>query len=207
MKNEIQFNIINNQKQEIVSNDFLNPKNNKTHHESCVFSYQQLRNTELMNRFVNFLTKKGKKSKAESIFSKTLYIFMKKIQQERGTTLLGGDGQKKVQRSIEPSISILFHQSIENVIPFFEVKKVRVAGTTYLVPSLIQSHRQEKLAMNWIIESALSRKKKNPKLSFDNCLAVELYEAFLKQGQARNKRNELHKLAEAQRAFSHFRWW
>ncbi len=105
------------------------------------------------------------------------------------------------------SIFTLFYQSINNVKPLFEVKKVRVAGTTYQVPALIESNRQEHLAMKWLVQSAFERKKKNPSQKFENCLAFELYEAFQKQGQARNKRNELHKLAEANRAFSHFRWW
>lgn len=165
---------------------------------SCVFSYVQSSETRLFNRFLNFLTKKGKKSTAESIFSKTLYLLIKKAN----------EGNITISYSNETiSIFTIIDQAISNVKPFFEVKKVRVAGTTYQVPSLIQSKRQEGIAIYWILQSASERKKKNPSQKFENCLAFEIFEAFQKQGQARMKRNELHKLAEANRAFSHFRWW
>lgn len=189
----------------------------------CVFSYTSLLEARLINRFINFLTKKGKKATAESLFMKTLYLLSKKIPVvNTAQTILEPmiNGKANVQLAIsgdsspvnpliEKSSSLFFiiHQAIENVKPFFEVKKVRVAGTTYQVPSLVQSNRQENLAINWLIQSAHERKKKNPSQAFEICLAFEIYEAFQKQGQARNKRNELHKLAEVNRAFSHFRWW
>ena len=163
----------------------------------CVFSYVQSSETRVMNRFLNFLTKKGKKSTAESIFSKTLYLLTKKTNEG---TIIG-----QVHETL--SIFAILDQAISNVKPFFEVKKVRVAGTTYQVPSLMKSKRQEGIAIKWILQSASERKKKNPSQRFENCLAFEIFEAFQKQGQARMKRNELHKLAEANRAFSHFRWW
>ena len=163
----------------------------------CVFSYVQSSETRLMNRFLNFLTKKGKKSTAESILSKTLYLLTKKTNEG---TIMG-----QVHETL--STFAILDQAVSNVKPFFEVKKVRVAGTTYQVPSLMKSKRQEGIAINWILQSASERKKKNPSQRFENCLAFEIFEAFQKQGQARMKRNELHKLAEANRAFSHFRWW
>jgi small subunit ribosomal protein S7 len=128
----------------------------------------------------------------------------------------------------ELSISPLkiIYAAINQVKPLFEVKKIRVAGATYQVPSLIKSGRQKNIGINWLIKSAFERKKKTssqtisgikmgrrgpkvPKLgeNLEGFLAVEVFEAFQRQGQARNKRNELHKLAEQNRAFSHFRWW
>jgi small subunit ribosomal protein S7 len=170
-----------------------------------------------MSRFINFLTKKGKKATAESVFSKTLYLLTKKASEELEQSSERHERHSNFEdirsklssseNNNSSSIFVLFNQAISNVKPLFEVKKVRVAGTTYQVPALIQSNRQESLAINWLIQSASERKKKNPSQAFENCLAFEIYEAYQKQGQARNKRNELHKLAEANRAFSHFRWW
>jgi small subunit ribosomal protein S7 len=104
-------------------------------------------------------------------------------------------------------INNVFNEAIANIKPFFEVRKVRVAGSTYQVPAVLSRKRQEYKAINWLLESTHERKKKNSSQSFEYCLAYEIYEAFLKQGSARQKRNELHKLAESNRAFSHFRWW
>jgi small subunit ribosomal protein S7 len=207
---------------------------------SSVFSYVQSSETRIMNRFINFLTKKGQKATAEALFSKTLYLLTKRASEDNLWTtrdLLQPHSRSKLSRNLasdeqllstshiqedeylkidltngqllpnKNSIFTLFDQCINNVKPLFEVKKVRVAGTTYQVPSLIESNRQEHLAMKWLVQSAFERKKKNPSQKFENCLAFELYEASQKQGQARNKRNQLHKLAEANRAFSHFRWW
>jgi small subunit ribosomal protein S7 len=187
----------------------LNPRKKTSRHTQSlyVFSYVQSSETRLMSRFINFLTKKGKKATAESIFLKTLYLLTKKTtKQFHGT---GKDLENSSHSNLIPSsgLSSLLNQAVYNVKPLFEVKKVRVAGTTYQVPSLVEYHRQESLAINWLIQSASERKKKNPSQTFENCLAFEIFEAFQKQGQARNKRNELHKLAEVNRAFSHFRWW
>lgn len=218
----------------------------------CVFSYIEKKETRLIHRFIKFITKKGKKSTAESILSKTFYLLVNKMnknsegQKVYSTVILGKSRKFSNQEFLsnqkfpggnesglnfkskifsksdmlpahalayaldgsDPiSIFTIINKAIDNVKPFFEVKKVRVAGTTVQVPSLVQPNRQESLAINWILQSAFERKKKNPSQTFENCLALEIYEAFLKQGQARNKRNELHKLAEANRAFSHFRWW
>ncbi len=170
-----------------------------------------------VNRFLNFLTKKGKKSKARLLLNKTLFLLTKKsLDSTKGKSNVQSNdplnpigiiqGVVRGQNPEQDSIFIL-NQAISNVKPFFEVKKVRVAGTTYQVPCLVQATRQESLAIHWILESAYERKKKNPAQPFENCLAFEIYEAFQKQGQARMKRNELHKLAEVNRAFSHFRWW
>ena len=168
----------------------------------CVFSFMYSSEPQFAHcahRFINFLTKKGKKATAESLFLKTLYLLSQKVHEVEVLSARSANGSS--------SLFSLVNQAIENVKPLFEVKKVRVAGTTYQVPSLVEQNRQENLAMNWLIQSAKERKKKNPSQSFESCLAFEIFEAFQKQGQARNKRNELHKLAETNRAFSHFRWW
>jgi ribosomal protein S7 len=110
-------------------------------------------------------------------------------------------------RVAEPQVFKIFHEAISNIKPFFEVKKVRIAGTTYQVPTFISQNRQEFIAMNWLIESTTLRKKKDSSLNFSNCLAQEINDCYMKQGYCRQKRTELHKVAENNRAFSHFRWW
>ena len=166
----------------------------------CMYSFLEMNETPLFSRFINFLTKKGKKSKAESLFYKSFRI-LSQIQMSEISSK-----QLKTETSQKNTYKV-FEEAISNIQPFFEVKKVRIAGTTYQVPALIPQKRQENIAMNWLLESARERKKKNPSQNFEECLALEIREAFQKQGQARQKRNDLHKLAEANRAFSHFRWW
>lgn len=170
---------------------------------STVFSYFNAPKTQRMNRFINFLTKKGKKSKAVCIFHKSLEKLVKILNP--GPALHRQENSSITELSKD--VFFIFDQAVENVKPLFEVKKVRIAGSTYQVPSLVKEKRQESLAMNWLLLSARERKKKNSILRFDECLAFEIYEAYKKQGQARMKRNELHKLAESNRAFSHYRWW
>lgn len=97
-------------------------------------------------------------------------------------------------------------QAINNVKPSLEVRKVRKSGRTILIPRIVPTTRQEVLAIRWIIESARQNRRKS-RLSFSECLALELFYAFQKKGQARQKRDELHKIAQANRAFLRFRWW
>lgn len=142
-------------------------------------------------RFLNLLTVKGKKYQAESVYTQSLKSLSKKLR------------EKQISSSSLQSVT----QALENVRPFFEVKKVRVAGSTYQVPALLGPQRSEHKAMNWLKEAAEDRKRKNPALSFGDCFAQEIFDALQTQGIARQKRNELHKLVEANRAFAHFRWW
>ena len=100
--------------------------------------------------------------------------------------------------------SILEH-AIFNVSPFLEIRKVRVSGKTRQIPSMIQRNRQQTLAIRWLIEGAKKRKKKNN--TFSDCLAAEFLGAVDKQGGARQKRNELHKIAHSNRTFLRYRWW
>lgn len=97
-------------------------------------------------------------------------------------------------------------KAIKNVKPSVEVRKVRKGGRIYQVPALIPKKRQEALAIRWIIDAAKIRKK-NLKISFAECLAIEFIEASKNQGKPRQKRDELHKLAELNRAYIRFRWW
>jgi len=190
-----------------------------------------------IERTLNFLTKEGKKGRASSLFRKTMLLVSKKMREldlskygfhsnKSGTVLESlevkhdlfktasslkkrGDISGVSSIELEGTIDVysVFSQSLENVKPVFEVKKVRIAGSTHQVPALVSFKRQEGLAIRWIIQAAKDRKKKNGKMSFEECLAFEIVEAFKKQGGARHKRDDLHKLAEANRAYSHYKWW
>lgn len=96
--------------------------------------------------------------------------------------------------------------AIQNVQPSVQVRKVKVAGKNYQVPSIIPKKRQQLLAIRWIIDCAKQRKK-NSNLPFYESLSEELFHALKKSGKARQKRDELHKLAESNRAYTRFKWW
>lgn len=103
------------------------------------------------------------------------------------------------------NIFSIMENAILNVSPFLEVRKVRVSGKTRQIPSMIACNRQQTLAIRWLIEAAKNNKKKNK--TFADCLATEFLEAADKRGGARQKRNELHKVAHSNRTFLRYRWW
>ncbi len=100
----------------------------------------------------------------------------------------------------------LLFEAIENVKPTVEVKNVKVSGRTYNVPCIIHEKRQMLLAIKWIIEFARKRKQ-NSNSTFPECLALELLDAFKKTGKVKQKKENIHKLAESNRAYIRFRWW
>ena len=135
----------------------------------------------LVAKFVNILMKHGKKSTAEKI----LYKAFDSVNNKSG------------QEGIE-----VFKKALENVRPFVEVKSRRVGGATYQVPVEVRPIRQTTLAMRWIIEAAKKRGEK----SMINKLAGELTDAAEQKGSAMKKREETLRMAEANKAFSHYRW-
>lgn len=160
-------------------------------------------------KFVNLLMIDGKKLKAYSLYFITLELIKDKwdklTEKKLGIHTSPSEGSSaKISKT--HSVLEIVSQSIENCMPNLEVRKVRVAGSTYLVPTMISKKKQEAFAMRWIIEAA-RKKKKMTKLTFSQCLADEIFDAFLKQGYARQKRDELHRLAEANRAYIRYRWW
>ena len=96
----------------------------------------------------------------------------------------------------------LFAEVLNNIKPVVEVKSRRVGGATYQIPVEIRQDRREALAMRWLIEAARSRSEKNMKLK----LANELLDASNNRGNAIKKKEETHRMAEANKAFSHYRW-
>ena len=136
---------------------------------------------QLVAKFVNMLMKNGKKSVAEKI----LYQAFDNVQRKSG------------QEGIN-----IFKKAIENVRPFVEVKSRRVGGATYQVPVEVRPVRQTTLAMRWIVDAAKKRGEK----SMINKLAGELMDASSQKGTAIKKREDTLRMAEANKAFSHYRW-
>jgi small subunit ribosomal protein S7 len=139
--------------------------------------YQSL----LMAKFVNFLMRRGKKSIAESIVYRALDLLEKKTE--------------------EAPIKI-FEKAIENVKPVIEVKSRRVGGSTYQVPVEVRPNRRLSLSIRWIINFAKSRSEK----TMEAKLAGELLDAANNRGAAIKKKEDTHKMAEANKAFAHYRW-
>ncbi len=138
----------------------------------------------LLSKFINNLMLDGKKTVAENIVYGALEIFEQKAQQE------GQDGSK------------LFNKVMDNVRPRLEVKARRLGGATYQVPVEVPVARGNALAMRWIRDFA--RKKKGKPMK--NKLADELLAAYKGEGAAVKKRDDTHKMAESNKAFSHLRW-
>ena len=126
----------------------------------------------------------GKKSTAETIVYEALETLVDK---------LGKPAEKAPE---------IFAEVLEKVKPVVEVRSRRVGGATYQIPVEVRQDRREALAMRWLIESARSRQEKSMKIK----LANELLDASNDKGNAIKKKEDTHKMAEANKAFSHFRW-
>ena len=137
--------------------------------------------SEIVSKFINSIMYDGKRSTAERI----LYDALEKIK----------------DKNKEDPIKI-FNSAISNVKPNVEVRSRRVGGATYQVPMEVRPKRAQTLAMKWIVDSALKRNEKTMR----ERVANEIFDAFNNKGNAVKKREETHKMAEANRAFSHFRW-
>ena len=137
--------------------------------------------SELLAKFINTIMKDGKKSIAE----KVVYVALDEISAKKGN-----DGME------------VLDAALDNVRPSVEVKSRRVGGATYQVPVEVRSSRQNALAMRWLVDAARRRGEKSMALK----LAGELMDAAEKRGSAVKKREDTHKMAEANKAFAHFRW-
>jgi len=138
-------------------------------------------NNRLVAKFINTMMKQGKKSVAESIFYKS----MKVIE----------------DRSKSDPVR-MFKQAVDNVKPVLEVKSRRVGGATYQVPVEVRAERRTSLAFRWIL--GFSRKRTEKTMS--ERLAAELIEAANSRGNSVKKKEDTHKMAEANKAFAHYRW-
>ena len=139
-------------------------------------------NSKLVAKFINCLMWKGKKTVASAIMYEALEMVENRI-----TDI---DGREA------------FETAIENVKPLIEVRSRRVGGSTYQVPTQVSSARQKALAFRWIIHAARSKKGK----PMSQRLGEELIAAYHKDGAAMTTRENVHRMAEANKAFSHFAW-
>lgn len=137
--------------------------------------------SKLVSKFINVMMLKGKKGVAESIFYRSMDIIQEKTKKD----------------PIE-----IFMQALENVKPIVEVKSRRVGGATYQVPVEIRPERRQALAIRWIIMNARSRSEK----TMYQKLAAELIDAYNNTGLSIKKKEDTHKMAEANKAFSHYKW-
>ncbi|AUB83675.1 30S ribosomal protein S7 [Candidatus Thiodictyon syntrophicum] len=137
--------------------------------------------SELLTKFINMLMEDGKKSVAERI----IYTALDQVATKKGG----------------PPITLL-EQAMDNVRPVVEVKSRRVGGATYQVPVEVRPTRRNSLAMRWLIDAARKRSEKSMALR----LAGELMDAADSRGSAVKKKEDTHRMAEANKAFSHYRW-
>ena len=135
----------------------------------------------ILTKFMNRIMIDGKKSTSEKIVYGAFDILSKKIDKEPLK---------------------FFHEALDNVKPNLEVKSRRVGGATYQVPMEVRPRRAQTLAMKWIVDCAVKRNEKTMR----ERVAGEIFDAYNNKGNAVKKREETHKMAEANRAFSHFRW-
>ena len=150
-------------------------------------SAEQLRpdpkhNSKLAAKFVNCMMWDGKKSVAQRVF----YLALDRI------------GEKI---SDKPPIEV-FETAVENVKPHIQIRSRRVGGSNYQVPIPVSTKRKQSLAIRWILDAARSKKGR----PMHERLAVELMDAFNRQGAAMNKREDIHRQADANKAFAHFAW-
>jgi small subunit ribosomal protein S7 len=138
-------------------------------------------NSQLVTRFINCILKKGKKSTAEGIFYGALDIIQQRTQ----------DDPVKV-----------FKRAVDNVKPQLEVKSRRVGGSTYQVPVEVPPNRQLSLSFRWLIDNSRARGEK----TMTDKLAGEFMDAANNRGGAIKKKDDTHRMAEANKAFAHYRW-
>jgi small subunit ribosomal protein S7 len=139
-------------------------------------------NSVLVSKFTNGLMERGKKSLAQRIFYDAMDIVEEKVKDEDPLTI--------------------FEEAMEKVRPRVEVKSRRVGGATYQVPMEVRQSRRNALAIRWIIGFARSRSGK----SMSEKLAAEMMDAYNNRGAAVKKRDDTHRMAEANKAFAHYRW-
>ena len=139
-------------------------------------------NDVVVSKFINTMMVDGKKSLAERMFYKSLDIIQEKTS----------DDPLKA-----------FKKALENLKPALEVKSRRVGGATYQVPIEVKPARRQSLASRWLIEYARAR---NSEKTFEEKLAAEVVDAINNRGGAVKKREDVHKMAEANKAFAHYRW-
>jgi small subunit ribosomal protein S7 len=136
----------------------------------------------LASKFINCLMEDGKKSVAQTIFYKAMDIVAKKITETEPVEV--------------------FNRAIENIKPAVEVRSKRVGGAAYQVPMQVNRNRQQSLAIRWLLQAV---REKKGRATFEK-LAEEIIAAYKREGAAVTKRDNVHRMADANKAFAHFAW-
>ena len=139
-------------------------------------------NSKLVSKFINALMWQGKKSVAQRIFYDAMELVSNRMKEVEALEV--------------------FETAINNVKPHLEVRSKRVGGASYQVPMQVNSRRQQSLAFRWILASARGKKGKE----MAEKLSAEILDAYNKQGGAMTTRENVHRMAEANKAFAHFAW-
>ncbi len=139
-------------------------------------------NSEKLSRFINYIMQDGKRITAEKVVYKAL--------------------ENTKEKTGNPNPLEIFDMALKNASPSMEVRSRRVGGANYQVPREVRAERRLQLAMRWMIEAARSKKG----ITMDKALADELLAAYNNEGFAIKKRDDTHKMAEANKAFAHFAW-
>jgi len=167
--------------------DFMN-KN----FQAYSFFVPTLELSNIFQKFLQNLLKKGKRKTAQSLLLKTI---------------------TKVEK-MEPEVpaSVVFEKAVSNIQPSFEFKRARVGGMYQMIPGAKEQTKQQKLAIRWILEAARQKQRKTKLLkthnySFEYFLANELVASYKNESELKQKKLEIHKLAETNRALAYQRWW
>lgn len=136
---------------------------------------------KLVTKFINNMMQDGKKSLSERIFYSSMDLMQAKESEDS---------------------LVLFKKAVENTKPILEVKSRRVGGATYQVPVEVRSDRKQALSIRWLLSSAKARTER----TMEEKLANELIDAANKRGAAIKKKEDVHRMAEANKAFAHYRW-
>jgi len=190
---------------------------------------------KVLQKCLNLLMKNGKKQKACHVFNKTLRR-LEKLDPKTSKNLRPFDPAPEQQPVLEKAAKHvwtstawqagrpfhMFYQALAHVSPLFELKKIRLSGTTQQVPSPLSKFHQDRYALQWLVQTARTKHRnyskslfktntgsstKKAKHPLDLFLTREIFDAFLKQGDVLKRRNELHKLAEANQTLYKYRWW
>ncbi|NOQ96685.1 MAG: 30S ribosomal protein S7 [Calditrichae bacterium] len=137
--------------------------------------------SELVSKFINGLILKGKKSTSETIFYSAMDLIESKLKQDPLT---------------------VFKKAMDNVAPVLEVRSRRVGGATYQIPVEVREKRRRSLAIRWLVSFSSKRSER----TMAERLANEIMAAFKNEGTAVKKKEDTHRMAEANKAFAHFRW-
>ncbi len=151
----------------------------KRHYQKRIIKPDTKYNSEMVAKLINYVMVGGKKKTATSIVYKAFELVEKKLQ--------------------KPELEV-FEQAVNNVSPLLEVRSKRIGGATYQVPMEVRPERKVALSFRWMIDSAFAKQGK----AMEEFLAQEIIDAYNKTGAAMTKRENMHKMAEANKAFAHF---